>query len=403
MVKTFSYAQFVSKRKFENFLISPLILAGRLISFLRPLEATYDIFFLFPFYHTGGAEKFNAAVANAVKGRRAIIFFTRKSSNTTFLKDFEDSGHRLIDISKYTDNKWLYFLNIVYRGIITGYLNRQHTKTIVFNGQCNFAYKISPWVKKEIIQLEFIHTFCTLSYIRPPFLSYYHHTISSSQKTINDHITYYKKSKVPDIYDKRFLYILYGIQLPPFVNRTDSEAKTIKVLFVGRGTQEKRVHIVALMAKKANEDRLPVQFEFMGDVKESIPDQLQAYCFFHGNKSDVSEIFSIYKQCHTLVITSIFEGFPFAVMEAMSQGLAILSTPVGDVPYHVKNDMNGYIIPELINEEIIVSEGVSFIRRLCNERKTLKNISKENQDYGYANFNITVFNKNYQKLLESFL
>ena len=46
--------------------------------------------------------------------------------------------------SKFTDHKEFYFLNLIFRGIVSGYINKQKEKPIVFNGQCNFGYKISP-------------------------------------------------------------------------------------------------------------------------------------------------------------------------------------------------------------------------------------------------------------------
>ena len=145
------YRLFLIKRTVEDIFIFPFILAGRVMARLKPLKKEYRIFFFFPFYHTGGVELFNMRLSHAVGGKDCIIFFTRKSVNKRFYKEFEQSGCVLKDISKYTDTKWLYFLNLIFRGIITGYINSQQEKPVVFNGQSNFGYKISPWVNKRII------------------------------------------------------------------------------------------------------------------------------------------------------------------------------------------------------------------------------------------------------------
>jgi glycosyltransferase involved in cell wall biosynthesis len=252
------------------------------------------------------------------------------------------------------------------------------------------------------VQLEFIHTFNTFSYIRTPFLSYYLKTISSSKKTLNDHLKHYEEIKVPQEYGSRLTYILYGIDLPDFQKREDLGVSILHILFAGRSTFEKRVHIVAAMAKKAADLKMPVQFDFMGEVKEGIPADLLPYCNLLGTKSGM-EIFDTYRSCHILVVSSLFEGFPFVVMEAMSQGLAIVSTPVGDVPVHVANYNNGYIIPELNDEEKIVDEGIQFIKMLIEDRQLLQQISARNQEEGYAKFNMPVFNRNYQSLFDSIL
>ena len=161
------------KRSVENIFIFPFILVGRLFAVISPLKKEYRVFYFFPFYHTGGAELFNMRLTHAVGGEDCIIFFTKKSKDDRFYKEFKESGCVIKDISKFTDNKWLYFLNLIYRGIISGYINSQKTNPIIFNGQCNFGYKISPWISKHIKQLEFIHTFSSFSYIRVPFLSFY--------------------------------------------------------------------------------------------------------------------------------------------------------------------------------------------------------------------------------------
>src|SRR5688572_20813934 len=158
----------------------PLILMGRIIARAKPLKKEYETFFFFPFYHIGGAEKVHAHIAKATGNKNCIIYFTRKSQNDLFHSEFAASGCTMKDISKYTDNKWIYFVNIIFRGIISQYINQQKQQPIVFNGQCNFGYKLSPWIKKRIPQLELIHSLCSFSYIRIPFLPFIHRTVMIS-------------------------------------------------------------------------------------------------------------------------------------------------------------------------------------------------------------------------------
>ena len=121
-------------------------------------------------------------ITQAIGGKDAIIFFTKKSESNSFLKYFTASGCTIKDISKWTDNKWVYFFNLIYRGIVTGYINRQKLKPVVFNGQCNFGYKVTPWIDKDIRQIELIHSFNSFSYIRAPFLPFISTTVMISKK-----------------------------------------------------------------------------------------------------------------------------------------------------------------------------------------------------------------------------
>src|SRR5688572_13176320 len=372
---------------------------GRLAAFIHPVKKEFRIYFFFPFYHTGGAELFNMRLTHAVGGEDCIIYFTKKSVNDRFLNEFRNSGCTIKDISKYTDNKLLYFLNLVFRGIITGYINSQKTRPVIFNGQCNFGYKISPWVSKKIIQLEFIHTFCSFSYIRAPFLPFYHLTISSSEKTIEDHKKFYTQRNVPAIFAKKFKYILYGIELPDKAERTIT-GEPFSVLFVGRGTPEKRVQIAGNLAKTVREKDPTIQFVFMGDIASAMPVHLHSYCIFLGNQTDPAKIHQIYCGSHILIVTSLFEGFPLVVMEAMARGLAIISTPVGDVPKHVKAGTNGFIIDELLNEDEIVNQGSKYILELKNNNNLLMSIAGSNIRYACKHFGLDTFNSNYQNLFK---
>ena len=391
------YKLLILKRSIEDLFIWPFILIGRLIAMAKPMKEQYRVFFIFPYYHTGGAELFNMRLTHAVGGKDTIVFFTRRSIDERFLHEFRMSGCVIRDISSKTDNKLIYFINLIYRGIISQYINSQKRAPIVFNGQSNFGYKLSPWIRKNVCQIEFIHTFSTFSYIRVPFIPFYTTTISSSQKTINDHLHMYSGWNIPEKYKDRFKYILYGIELPPKTLRNFTRQK-LTVLFVGRGSPEKRVYLVAQIASFIRRTHPNYEFVFMGDVEGSIPDMYRADCITLGNISDPQRIHETYMNAHILILTSIFEGFPLVVMEAMARGLVILSTSVGDVPFHVKKGINGHII-EAGEEEKIVAEAVDFINNL--EPEKMFSMSQNNIKYAFDNFGIDRFNQNYRKLFQS--
>ena len=103
------------KRTVEDLIMLPFIYMGRLLALVKPMKQEYKVFYFFPFYHTGGAEKVHALIANATADDQCIIFFTRKSYNKAFLQKFQQSGCIIKDISRYTDNKFIYFVNIIFR------------------------------------------------------------------------------------------------------------------------------------------------------------------------------------------------------------------------------------------------------------------------------------------------
>ena len=392
------YKLFLIKRVIENIFIYPFILIGRLIAKLYPQRKEYRVFFFFPFYHIGGAEKVHAQIAEAAGGEDCIIYFTRRSSDDRFLEDFKNSKCEIKDISKFTDNKLLYFLNLVYRGIITGYINKQEQQPVLFNGQCNFAYKISPWIIKHIKQIELIHSLNSFSYIRIPFIPFITKTVMISRQRIEDHKKLYERFQIPLTIAERIIYISNAIPLPASV-RYDRPFSPFKVLYSGRPGPEKRIELIIKMAKELNKTYKDIQFEMIGDMSSLIDSSDFSFIKFHGNINDNEKINSIYSGAHLLLITSTTEGFPMVIMEAMANGCAIIATPVGDIPFHINNNENGFLFNSSSDESLIVREGCEKILWLKNNPQQWKKISETNIKYANDHFGLKHFNSAYRTLL----
>ena len=391
------YRFYIIKRQIEDVVLFPFILLGKLVALLQSPKKEYDTWFFFPFYHVGGAEKVHAQVAQALGNKNCIIYFTRKSHNNLFYEQFVASGCTIKDISKYTDNKFLYFLNCIYRGIIAYRINRQKNMPVVFNGQCNFGYKISPWIKKNIPQVELIHSFNTFSWIRIPFLPFIHQTVMISKVRINNHLQQYDDLKLPSRFADRIRYIGNGI---PLSGRPPAKVPgRLRVLYVGRATVEKRVPLVARIAQALNDKE--TEFLFVGDAEQVIPAELQPWCKFHPFESDENKVRTIYDSADILMIVSNTEGFPMVVMEAMARGCAIIATPAGDLPLHIKNEVNGFLFTTVDNETQLISEGVEYIRQLKNNGVLRHRLSENNIDYAEEHFSIEQFNRKYIELMQS--
>ncbi len=385
------FAGYMIKRKIENIFIFPFILVGRLLAKLDPLQKDYDTFFFFPFYHTGGAEKVHALIAKATGNPSCIIFFTRRSVDETFLQEFIVSGCEIRDISKYTDNKWLYFLNLIWRGKITGYINNQRKKPVVFNGQSNIGYKITPWIDQSIKQVELIHSFNSFSWIRIPFLPFINQTIMISKLRIEEHLQQYKQLDIPQDYGNKINFIQNAIELPAEAcNKSFSNG--IKVLFVGRGTPEKRPELFIRIAKELPQ----LHFTLAGDMPEAILIDLPANLSAPGNIDSAEQLHKLYCEHHILIIPSSTEGFPIVLMEAMARGCAVMATPVGDIPYHI-NEQNGYLFSS-IDPKMVVREAEDWLENIAIEQ--LQAISVTAKEYAFKNFSIDLFNQQYKTILQ---
>jgi glycosyltransferase involved in cell wall biosynthesis len=89
------------------------------------------------------------------------------------------------------------------------------------------------------------------------------------------------------------------------------------------------------------------------------------------------------------------------IMEAMAHGCVILSTAVGDISYHVKQNENGFLFSNAGNETSIINEAVEKILWLKNNRSEFQRMSVNNTNYATHNFGIDRFNKDYKDIISS--
>ncbi len=89
-------------------------------------------------------------------------------------------------------------------------------------------------------------------------------------------------------------------------------------------------------------------------------------------------LYDYYRDSDIYLLTSLFEGVPNTVMEAMNFSLPVVSTNIGDVNYLVKEGVNGYLATVRDVEAIAVSLG-----------KLINDPAKRNE-FGKAGRNILV-------------
>jgi glycosyltransferase involved in cell wall biosynthesis len=83
----------------------------------------------------------------------------------------------------------------------------------------------------------------------------------------------------------------------------------------------------------------------------------------------------------------------------MAHNCAVIATPVGDIPLHVKNKENGFLFTEINDEQKIVAEGIEYIGSLNNDRALLEKMGNKNRQYAFDNFGVNKFNESYRQLI----
>jgi glycosyltransferase involved in cell wall biosynthesis len=364
-------------------------------------ESDASTIFVFPFYHTGGAEKVHVAILEAAAQKNAITFITRRSEDRAFLERFRQFS-RVVEVNRLLEVEWS-------KKWLFRWVERQYdkqNKLTVFSCNSQFFYEMIPALNGAIKFIDLIHAFLHFGESGPeiwslPVVSRLHNRVVINNKTKLDFAQLYKVHGIDEAYLSRIICIPNFVETEKGYWNADTKNfnGTLKVLYAGRGTEEKRVNLIANIAfemKKINPD---IEFHFAGNVKETITAKFIDSCILHGTVTDESKMNALYKQSHIVIIASSREGFPMVIMEGMAYGTVPFCTDVGSIAEHVIQGENGVLVNE-INEVKIVREFVKYIAFYNSNRAALKKLSENAEDYARRNFSKQNFFAAYSKLLD---
>jgi L-malate glycosyltransferase len=389
------------KRKVEELLMLPFVKAGGRWAAKHPLQEEYDIFFFFPIYGLGGAEKVNADIISCVSDKKVIVFFTRKSKEGSSIHLFQRKNVKIKDISKWTDNKWRYWDNLFYRGVCAAYINRQNHKPVIFNGQCNFAYKLFPHLHSSLLKVELIHnSHRHFAMITLPFIPFIDKRIMVAECLISDHQKIYDEFGIDQKYKRRMSKITCKVDMPVDVYPKSNYGEKLNVYYAGRGGAQKRVWLVMKVIEQCLTLKLPVSFHLAGSFEDEIPIHIRPFITYHGILKAGSEMSALHRKMDVLMLSSAYEGFPLVIMEAMAHSVVPVATAVDGVPEHIRHGYNGLLITNPADETGVVRQLVEHIQYLSLNRNHLREMAHHAYDYAHENFREEVFCNSYRAIME---
>ena len=195
---------------------------------------------------------------------------------------------------------------------------------------------------------------------------------------------YYKELYKKDTQiTRKIITIPLGVDLSRFkkINKPKSRKKygfknsDKIVVYIGRLEKEKNLKLLIGACHKAN-----VRLFIVGNGREEddlkqFAKNLKSDTIFHDSVNN-REVPNILGCGDVFALTSLYEGLPTVLIEALAEGLPILSTDVGDVRKLVINGKTGFIV----NNKNIVAR-IKILME--NSRKYKKNCIDKSKEYSW--------------------
>ena len=183
--------------------------------------------------------------------------------------------------------------------------------------------------------------------------------------------------------EKRVLHQRNGVLASSILDQPRQVGRKLRrFIFVGRNDKVKGFDLLlqAFLRLKVHHD---IELSVVGPFEGFQNNEFEGIQFL-GEIRDYNQLLIEMSKHDCLISTSYSEGLPLAILEAMSQGLAILGTDVGATASLI--DGNGLLIKKPIIDEVLYSmkEALKWSENELDERKR-KSITLAKTDYSWSN------------------
>jgi len=143
-----------------------------------------------------------------------------------------------------------------------------------------------------------------------------------------------------------------GVDLNEFQWREPSGSANLRFLYAGRLIKEKGVGLFIEAAARLKKDFKGAEFLVLGDPQPGSPSSIDlkrigqlndaGVVTHHPRRPDIAQFMA---GCDVLVLPSYYrEGVPRSILEALSTGLAVITTELTGCRETVTNGVNGFLI-----------------------------------------------------------
>ncbi len=356
------------------------------------------LFFFFDRYAIGGAQRIHLDILQSVADIHKQVYFTRKSPNDRLKAAFYNvpsTDNR--DIHIWCDYLLFRLFSVHY---FSFYINR-HRRAHVFSSNSTFFYDMLPFLNRQVYTTELLHNF---SYGKKgmEFFGLANHRLLDARIvydsfTLSNIRNQYQEYKVDKTYQERILFIQPGVEIPGVI--AARQLPPLRILYAGRGGPQKRVWLINKIATYFLERSAPVEFHFAGPLSGEIAPDVAAVSKVHGEIGDKETMNRLYNECHIIILTSAYEGFPMVIKEGMSYGCVPVVTALEGNKMHLTHQQNALLIDAVDDEAEVVRLGIEQLQKLIDDEALLFRLATAAREYAVQHFNRDLFMKDYRVFL----
>ncbi|MBE7491755.1 MAG: glycosyltransferase family 4 protein [Planctomycetes bacterium] len=336
---------------------------GRLCALLvPPVRAPLVCVFATP--DVGGAERVHAEIVRAVAQACPEVWFTETPRDGGLLPRYQAVAPVVMLGGRLRRRPGAYFQ----AGLQAGRIRRGGVRT-VFGAFSHFFYDMLPHLN-GVRCVDLLHNFG---------VNFEHYSLPHARRLaarvvitplLRDELTALYRARGLDDLAGRVTVIANAVEVPD--TPPAKPAGTLRVLYAGRATPEKRVHLVGRLAARLAAMGVDAAVTCLGDVRAAMPEADARHCRFAGLVTDPAVLAAEYAAAHVLVLTSEREGFPVAVMEAMARGAVPLCTRVGGLALLPPG---AALLVEAMPEDAVVEAMAGHVSALSADRARLEAMS----------------------------
>jgi glycosyltransferase involved in cell wall biosynthesis len=368
---------------------------------INNISSENKVFFFFPFYHTGGAELVHLNIIKSLSGQSSATFFTLPSAADEGLKDAFFSSSLCFDIQ-------LFIRNDKDRKSIAKQIAKKinlQKSPVVFACHASFFYYLLPFLQQHVIRIDLIHAFTGEN--EPghekeslPFLNQITKRVVITKHVKNQLIELYNNKRIePSNGDK--IQVIYNATDLVSISKLKKSTKSFTLLYVGRNSPEKRVHLIGKIASNLKSILPNINVVLIGpNLESAILQEDKENCIFIGALAQ-NQLSEWYEKAHAVLITSVREGFPMVFMESMVFGCVPVSTAVGGIPELLKHKENGLLIPNSDDDDTLINRFTNVVLEIIREQNLYIKLSQNDIDFATKQFTMKRFKAEYRKLLSN--